>query len=321
MLRLGVLDQGSQRPEVTSAQYFHDLVAQVQLAESLGYYRYWIGEHHAPNFAHSCPEVVIARLAAATSRIIIGAAGILLRYYSPLKVAEIFLALEAMFPGRIELGVCRGPGVVDSDVASMLVWHNEEELTPESFPQKVSALSNILRKRAADLGLSRPPQPSDVPPPPMWILGSSERALQLAMANERSFGYMCFFEHGIRDGLATFSKNRAVLQDRDRNGLRNLIAVTVLCDQTAQAARERAVEIAAASGLSPNIAGDPKGCLAELQAMADSFDVRDVVMLLHVPLEQAKTDALNRLAPCSLLEEAAAASPSSTSTAGLTPAS
>ena len=110
-IKLSILDQ----TPVISGQRVADAVAATvdfaQAADALGFYRYWCAEHHgARSVANPCPEVVIARLASATKRLRIGSGGIMLPYYSSWKVAEQFLMLEALFPGRIDLGVGRAPG-------------------------------------------------------------------------------------------------------------------------------------------------------------------------------------------------------------------
>jgi luciferase family oxidoreductase group 1 len=110
-LRLGVLDQSPVVGGHTPAQAVAETVRLAQLAEELGYHRYWLAEHHAiAALADPCPEILLASVAGATSRMRVGTGGVLLPYYSPLKVAETFRMLEALHPGRIDLGVGRAPG-------------------------------------------------------------------------------------------------------------------------------------------------------------------------------------------------------------------
>jgi hypothetical protein len=91
-----------------------------------------VAEHHVEDSAEACPEVLIPLIAGCTKRIMVGSGGVLLRYYSPLKVAETFLTIEALFPGRIKLGVANGPGVTRAAVAEALVSGNRWELTDEA---------------------------------------------------------------------------------------------------------------------------------------------------------------------------------------------
>src|SRR5256714_5257681 len=108
---LGVLDQPPVISGHTPARAIAETVALARLAEGRGYGRYWLAEHHAiAALADPSPEILVSRVAGATSRIRVGTGGVLLPYYSPLKIAEQFRMLEALFPGRIDLGIGRAPG-------------------------------------------------------------------------------------------------------------------------------------------------------------------------------------------------------------------
>ena len=110
-LRLSVLDQSPIRKDGSAADAIAETIALAKATEGLGYHRYWLAEHHNSNsFAGAAPEVLIARVAAETSRIRVGSGGVMLMHYSPLKVAEQFRMLETLSPGRIDLGIGRAPG-------------------------------------------------------------------------------------------------------------------------------------------------------------------------------------------------------------------
>ena len=108
---LGVLDQSPVISGHSPSQALQQTVELARAAEDLGFHRYWLAEHHAiAALADPCPEILATRVASATSRIRVGTGGVLLPYYSSLKVAEVFRMLEALFPGRIDLGIGRAPG-------------------------------------------------------------------------------------------------------------------------------------------------------------------------------------------------------------------
>src|SRR5712691_330546 len=110
-MRLGILDQSPVRSGGTPADAIHETLDLARAADRLGYYRYWLAEHHSSaGLAGSSPEVLIARVAALTSGLRVGSGGIMLTHYSALKVAESFRVLETLFPGRIDLGIGRAPG-------------------------------------------------------------------------------------------------------------------------------------------------------------------------------------------------------------------
>jgi luciferase family oxidoreductase group 1 len=110
-IRLNVLDQSPIRPGATPRQALLETVELAQLADRLGYTRFWVSEHHNTNtLAGSTPEVLLAHLGNHTRHIRLGSGGIMLPHYSALKVAENFRMLESLFPGRIDLGMGRAPG-------------------------------------------------------------------------------------------------------------------------------------------------------------------------------------------------------------------
>src|SRR3954462_16045984 len=110
-MRLSVLDQSPIISGHDARRAIEETLALARRAEELGYHRYWLAEHHAIGaLADPCPEILLARLGAETSRMRIGTGGVLLPYYSAFKVAETFRMLEALYPGRIDLGIGRAPG-------------------------------------------------------------------------------------------------------------------------------------------------------------------------------------------------------------------
>src|SRR5579862_9041287 len=119
-MRLSVLDQSPVRTDGSAADAVAETIALAKTCEALGYHRYWLAEHHNTNsFAGSCPEILIARVAAETSRIRVGSGGVMLTHYSPLKVAEQFRMLEVLTPGRIDLGLGRAPGTDQRTAAAL----------------------------------------------------------------------------------------------------------------------------------------------------------------------------------------------------------
>src|SRR5256884_6105562 len=110
-MRLSILDQSPIIGGHDARRAIEETLALARRAEELGYYRYWLAEHHAIGaLGDPCPELLVARLGAETRRIRIGTGGVLLPYYSAFRVAESFRMLEALYPGRIDLGIGRAPG-------------------------------------------------------------------------------------------------------------------------------------------------------------------------------------------------------------------
>jgi luciferase family oxidoreductase group 1 len=111
MISLSVLDQSVAVTGRTEDASIRETLQLARHCEALGYKRFWVSEHHShPSIVGSAPEVLMAAIAATTSRIRVGSAGVMLPHYAALKVAEQFRVLEAIAPGRIDLGVGRAPG-------------------------------------------------------------------------------------------------------------------------------------------------------------------------------------------------------------------
>ncbi|MGH3851831.1 MAG: MsnO8 family LLM class oxidoreductase, partial [Pseudonocardiaceae bacterium] len=130
MIALSVLDQSPIPKGSTGRQALAETVSLAQHAEELGYRRYWLAEHHnTASLAGTAPEIVACQVASHTSTIRVGAGGILLPHYSPLKVAESFRTLEALFPGRIDLALGRTQGA--DDVATAALRHGPGVAGPD----------------------------------------------------------------------------------------------------------------------------------------------------------------------------------------------
>jgi len=155
----------------------------------LGFQRYWLAEHHSmPGIASAATSVVIGHVAAGTSRIRVGAGGIMLPNHSPLVIAEQFGTLEALFPGRIDLGLGRAPG---SDQAAARALRRNLATDPDQFPHDVIELLRYLGPATADQQvIAVPGVGSNVP---VWILGSSLFGAQVAAALGLPFAFASHF--------------------------------------------------------------------------------------------------------------------------------
>ena len=197
MLRLSVLDQSTIVTGRTPAASIQESLALARYCEVLGYSRYWLAEHHnSGSQAGTAPEVLIAAIAATTSRIRVGSAGVMLPHYSSLKVAEQFRVLEAIAPGRIDLGLGRAPG---SDGRTAFALNPLADTAAEQFPAQVrDLLAWVAGERLVEGHPFRDvvAQPLGPTVPEAWILGSSDYGAQVAA----HFGLPYCFAHFITDG-------------------------------------------------------------------------------------------------------------------------
>lgn len=195
-MKLSVLDQSPIISGFSAADAIASTLELAQAAEALGYQRYWLAEHHGLlSLADPCPEILLTRIGGLTKRIRIGTGGILLPYYAPFKVSEQFRMLEALFPGRIDLGIGRAPGGDLKTARAISGWTTGGQYDgAERFAQQVAELIALLD------GALPPDHPyaevtlqPDVPTAPqLWVLGSSDYGGALAAQLGLRFAFAHF---------------------------------------------------------------------------------------------------------------------------------
>jgi luciferase family oxidoreductase group 1 len=191
-MRLSVLDQSVAVEGRGEDAAVRETLALAEHADALGYHRFWMSEHHGLlSIVGSAPEILMAAVAARTRHIRIGSAGVMLPHYSALKVAEQFRVLEALAPGRIDLGVGRAPGG-DQRIAHAL--NPGRSPAAEDFPEQVQDLI-AWTSRPQHRGLVAHPRGPTAPQ--VWMLGSSDYGARLAGALGLPYAFAWFFTDGV----------------------------------------------------------------------------------------------------------------------------
>ena len=217
MLALSVLDQSIACAGRGEDDALRDTLDIAATCERLGFRRFWVSEHHGlPTIVGTAPEILLAAIAARTSHIRIGSAGVMLPHYSAFKVAEQFRVLDALAPGRIDLGVGRAPGS-DMQVARLL--NPLAAQAADSFPEQVvdleawsrgtrhrGAVAHPLAGVAGVAGADGAGQDSQVRAPQIWVLGSSDYGAQLAahLGLPYAFAYFFMDGQGVEQALALY---------------------------------------------------------------------------------------------------------------------
>ncbi len=208
-MKWSVLDQSPSSAGSAQDVAIRESIALAQHCDALGYERYWVSEHHnSASIVGTAPEILIAAVAATTRRIRVGSAGVMLPHYSALKVAEQFRVLEAIAPGRIDLGVGRAPGS-DGLTAHALNPHSHGA---EEFPRQVQELQHWVS--GIELPAGHPYRnimalPKGSSSPQLWILGSSDYGAQLAAHFGLPYAYAYFFTEGagVEEALSLYRRN------------------------------------------------------------------------------------------------------------------
>jgi luciferase family oxidoreductase group 1 len=309
-LQLSILDQSPIISGHTPAQAVAETIKLAQAADALGYHRYWLAEHHAvAALADPCPEILLTRVASATGRIRVGSGGVLLPYYSALKVAEVFRMLEALFPGRIDLGVGRAPG---GDLATAQALSNGQYSAADRFAEQVQDLVGFLDDALpAEHAYARvKAMPAGPSAPPVWLLGSSDYSGALAAALGLRFAFAHFIN--AQGGDLVTRAYRARFQASAREAAPHaVVCVFVICAETAAEAEKLAScvdlrRLQMAQGLNtpiPTLAeaesrkyserelayirsqraraviGDPRQVRAQLLQLREQFDADELMLL------------------------------------------
>jgi luciferase family oxidoreductase group 1 len=238
-VRFSVLDQSPIAEGSTGADAARNTIDLAILAESLGYHRYWVAEHHGtPMLAGASPEVLIAAIAAHTARIRVGSGGVMLPHYSPLKVAETFSILSGLYPGRIDLGLGRASGT--DPRTTLALQRDRRYAAPDDFPQQLVELLAFLDGAipADHPFASIPAMPGSPEKPDAWLLGSSPQSGIWAAELGMPYAFADFINP---DGAAIAKRYRedfvaSAAHDRPRV----IVCSWVICAETDDEARRLA---------------------------------------------------------------------------------
>ena len=252
--RLSVLDQSPVAAGSTGAEALRQSIALARHAETLGYHRYWVAEHHGtPMLACASPEALIAPIAAATSRLRVGSGGVMLPHYSPLKVAETYSMLSAIFPGRIDLGIGRAPG--SDPLTAFALQRDRRQAAPDDFPDQLAELLAYLAGPVQGTGArtgtgtdTRPPgwRPPGPPPqfarlaelpgrperPDVWLLGSSPQSGIWAAEFGLPYAFADFINPSGADIVARYRSDSGAESGTPTPESRVIVCGWALCAET-----------------------------------------------------------------------------------------
>jgi len=337
MVTLSALDQSPIREGGTGAQALRETIDLAQACEAFGYQRYWVAEHHSgSSFAGSAPEILIGAIAAATHSIRVGSGGVMLPHYSPLKVAETFRVLHALYPDRIDLGLGRAPG--SDQKTSRALQPGPQAYGIDVFPQQVELLQQFLEDaqgmqgEAGGLPVDHPYQgihavPAGPGMPDLWMLGSSSDGAAYAA----QFGMPYCFAHFINQDAGptpleiyrqTFRPSRISDQPLGSIGVSVMVADTEEEAQRLSASRNlwvlhllqnragpfKSIENALAFPLRPDeeqmlegvkqrsITGTPEQVRGRLLQLGAEYGVDDFVALTITPDHDARKRSYELLA-------------------------
>ncbi|MFD0944350.1 LLM class flavin-dependent oxidoreductase [Savagea faecisuis] len=244
-MKLSILDQSRIATGSNAAEALQNTVQLAQLADELGFHRFWVSEHHdTKKFAGSSPEILMTHLASQTKRIRVGTGGVMLPHYSAYKVAENFKILETLFPNRIDAGIGRAPGGMPRATYAL---NNGQYRNVDRFPEQVDELKHYLYDT---LPKNHPygnlkATPLTETKTPVWMLGSSTSSAQLAASKGLPYMFAHFINHEAGDYAASIYRKHFVPSDELAYPEQG-VAVFFICAET----DEKAEYLAKAADLS-----------------------------------------------------------------------
>jgi len=234
---VSVLDQSPIAEGSTGAQALNNTIDLARLADELGYHRYWVAEHHGgPMLAGPSPEVLIGPIAAATEQIRVGSGGVMLPHYSPLKVAESFTILAALFPDRIDLALGRAAGT--DPLTTFALQRDRRQAAPDDFPQQLGELLAYFEDDLPEdhpfrhLATTLPGRPY-LPVP--WLLGSSEQSAIWAGELGLRYAFADFINPNGAEIARLYRERFSPV--RDLQAPRTAVGAWVLCAPTDEEAQ------------------------------------------------------------------------------------
>ena len=334
MIRLSVLDQSPIRSGGTAAQALQETLLLAQAVERLGYHRYWVAEHHnSGGLAGTSPEILIGQIAARTRAMRVGSGGVMLSHYSAYKVAENFRVLEALYPGRIDLGIGRAPG--SDRLTAAALAPDQSGFGYEDYPRKVVDLMGYLTD-------SLPPEhpfarlramPDGPTVPELWMLGSSDESAMMAAHFGQPFSFAHFINQhsgpqvmqmyranfrpskrlaaplgsagifvlcaGTEEEALHHASSRPLWMLRNRRGERK----GVPSPEEAKAYPWSDAELAFAEDVwGRTTVGDPGQCKAEMLRLAEAYEVEELVVVTVCHSFEARLKSYELLAQAFGLE-------------------
>lgn len=241
-LKLSILDLSPINDAKSATEAFQHTIELAQKADAWGYHRFWVSEHHGSDrVVGSSPEVLVSHLLAKTGRIRVGSGGVMLQHYSPYKVAENFNVLASLAPGRVDLGIGRGPGGMPQSTKALQPAAGAAQPFSEKLMELVQFLHNELQESHPLYGLRAspaPPQPADV-----FLLGTTTASAELAASLGIPYVFALFLNSDETVMSEAVDIYRSQFDAAKGTQAQTLLALPVMVADTDEEAKRYAAEI------------------------------------------------------------------------------
>lgn len=271
-LNLGILDFCDVHPNQTDIYSLSSTIELARHADALGYSRYWLAEHHEWGTAHASPELLIPVIAGLTQKIRVGTAGVLLSFYSPLKVADNFKLLELLFSERIDLGIARG--LTDESISQALLGGKTKYKDYSVYQEKVDNLIAYLHNQG-----KIPAKPYSANSPEVWVLGSGNSSMPLAAQNGVAYSHS-LLHSGFDGNPLILQEYRETFQAKSGQMLapKYNIAIAGICAET-ETDVQRLLKPSQDDCIVASVTGTPSQCKKKLQELQERYEVDEIIFM------------------------------------------
>lgn len=297
-LAVSVLDLVPRLPGNSDEEALRQAVSLAQHAEKWGYTRYWTAEHHdMPGLACTSPEVLLAHVGAKTERIRLGSGAVLLPHYSPLKVAEWFRLLAALYPGRIDLGLGRAPG---GEAHTVMALSGNFLARVAELPKTIASLLELLQDVYEYEGHAVTARPQPQIGPAVWMLGTNKKSAEYAAKFGTGYVFGQFMSE--RDGVDILAAYRADFTPSAlQSAPKTLLAVSVICAGTEREAAHWVQVLAETArqtgqGSFRSISGTPHDVLEQLKDLQREYANDEFLIVCPIPDYAARLECYRLLA-------------------------
>ncbi|WP_010271933.1 LLM class flavin-dependent oxidoreductase [Paenibacillus senegalensis] len=290
--KLSVLDLVPVYENESDSHALQRAVELAQAAERLGYTRYWAAEHHdMPHLACPSPEVLLAHIGARTERIRLGSGALLLPHYSPLKVAESFRMLAALYPGRMDLGIGRAPG--GKAHASMALSGNFLE-NVRQMPNKLEGVVKLLQDSYTYEGEAVSARPNPPEEPEIWLLGTNRKSAEYAASSGMGYVFGQFMSD-TDAGEVLRAYREAFVPSAQLEEPKVILTVGAICAETDEEARqwadssaalyrdEKQQEAALPYSEDKLLVGTAESIHGRISQLSELYDADEFMLVTHIP--------------------------------------
>jgi luciferase family oxidoreductase group 1 len=300
-IKLSALETGILTFDLKPTEAIEDSKKLIKELESLGYYRFWLSEHHESHYSWTKPNLMIPYLAAHTSSIRLGSAAVLMGLYPPLQVAEDYRTLAAMFPNRIDYGLCSAvPSCTDSRTALL----DGEELSfaevAQKFELKLIEMHKYLHNDfPAGHRFEKGATPTIPAGDDTWIMGTGMGSAILAAKHSFSFSYSLFHKRSLQEANIVKHYHTHFISNYNKNKPSFNIAVSVICDDDIKEVLVQKNWIdSLKSEFQVNIIGTPESCCNQIVQLCEEYETNEVVIYMMWHIYEKRVNAFKQLSKC-----------------------